>query len=188
MASDCLVRLGRRVVPTDAGRLLVDRAAAILAAVDDAARRLSDEAGQPGGRLAIGVIPTVAPYLLPPVLGRFMRQCPDVELALREDVTRELIPAVAAGDLDMAIVALPVADERLPTAPLLTEQLWPVTPRRHILARKPRITLDDLRQEPFILLNEEHCLGEEVLTFCRSRAGASRGSFAGPLRSRRCKR
>src|SRR5688500_803320 len=93
LGQQLLVRLGRRVVPTDAGRLLADRASAILAAVDDAGRQLTAAAGKPGGRLAVGAIPTVAPYLLPPVLGKFMRQCPDVEVLLREDVTRELVSA-----------------------------------------------------------------------------------------------
>ena len=114
-----LVRLGRGVVPTDAGRILAERAAAILAAVDDAARQLKSSAGKPGGRLAIGAIPTVAPYLLPPVLGQFMKQCPGVELTVREDVTRELVAATTAGDLDLAIMAQPVADDRLRTEALL---------------------------------------------------------------------
>ncbi len=165
-----LDRLGRRVQMTDAGRLLLERATAILAAVDDTERQLADGKGAQGGRLAIGAIPTVAPYLLPPVLERFLEARPDVELMIREDSTRQLVPATAAGDLDLAIIALPVEDERLHAEPLLTEPLLLVTPEGHRLSRKRRVTLDDLRVEPFILLNEEHCLGEEVLSFCRSRA------------------
>jgi LysR family hydrogen peroxide-inducible transcriptional activator len=170
LGQQLLVRLGRRVLPTDAGRLLAERAAAILAAVDDTERQLTDAASLRGGRLAVGAIPTVAPYLLPPVLSRFLGRQPDVELVIREDVTRQLVPATAAGDLDLAIIALPAEDERLHAEALLTERLLLVTPHGHHLSRKRRVTLDDLREEPFILLNEEHCLGQEVLSFCRSRA------------------
>src|SRR5215831_14164640 len=73
-------RLGRRAVLTDAGRLLLERATLILAAVDDAERRLRSGDQARRGRLAIGAIPTVAPYLLPPVLESFVARCPDAEL------------------------------------------------------------------------------------------------------------
>src|SRR4051794_24799485 len=117
-----LNRLGRRAVPTDAGRLLLERATAILAAVEDAERRL--QAGDGGhGRLAVGAIPTIAPYLLPAALERFARRWPAVEVSLVEDVTRNLVAAVAEGELDLAVVALPQGDERLQADPLLTEPL-----------------------------------------------------------------
>src|SRR5262249_15252385 len=89
-----LNRLGRRAVLTDAGRLLLERATAILAAVDDAERRLLDGDGV-RGRLAVGAIPTIAPYLLPAALERFARRHPAVEVTLVEDVTCNLVAAVA---------------------------------------------------------------------------------------------
>src|SRR5262245_57100967 len=116
-------RLGRRAVLTDAGRMLLDRAMSILADVDDAERRLraGDQAGT--GRLAIGAIPTIAPYLLPPILRAFVRRCPRVELIVREDVTDRLVTAVVEGELDLALVALPVADDHLQAEPLFAEPL-----------------------------------------------------------------
>src|SRR5439155_19563001 len=116
-----LDRLGRRALLTDAGRLLLDRARTILAAVEDAERRLRDADGSQGARLAVGAIPTIAPYLLPPALERFLRRHPDVELEVHEDVTRQLVAATAAGELDLALVALPIDDERLQTEALFTE-------------------------------------------------------------------
>src|SRR6185503_3412839 len=76
LAQPLFNRLGRRAVLTDAGRLLLDRATAILATVDDAERRLRSGDEDHGGRLAIGAIPTIAPYLLPPTLQAFVRRCP----------------------------------------------------------------------------------------------------------------
>src|SRR5262249_16853078 len=116
-------RLGRRAVLTDAGRTLLDRATSILAAVDDAERRLGAGNDAQGGRLAVGAIPTIAPHMLPPTLDRFTRRCPRVELIVREDVTQHLIQAVMDGELDLAIVALPINDERLQAEPLFSERL-----------------------------------------------------------------
>src|SRR5262245_7101611 len=118
-----LHRLGRRAVLTDAGRLLLDRAVMILPAADDAERHLRAGDELHGGRLAIGAIPTVAPYALPCALERYVRRCPQVELIVREDVTSQIVQAVIEGELDLALVALPIPDDRLDAEPLLTEPL-----------------------------------------------------------------
>jgi LysR family hydrogen peroxide-inducible transcriptional activator len=161
-------RLGRRAVLTDAGRLLLDRAMQVLATVDDAERRLraGDEIHR--GRLAIGAIPTIAPFLLPPTLKCFVKHCPQVDLVVREDVTGQLIPAVVEGELDLAIVALPISDEHLQAEALLTEPLLLALSPRHRLTRRRHITIADLAEERFILLNEMHCLGEQIVNFCRA--------------------
>src|SRR5262249_61246086 len=126
---------------------------AVLAAVEDTERRLTEGNGLAGSRLAIGAIPTIAPYLLPPALKRFARHCSSVEVDVHEDVTRNLIAAVVEGDLDLALVALPIADERLQVEPVLTEPLFAAVPRGHPLARRRKITIGDLSAERFILLN-----------------------------------
>jgi LysR family hydrogen peroxide-inducible transcriptional activator len=161
-------RLGRRTVLTDAGRLLLDRATAILAAVDDAERRLLAGDDLHGGRLAVGAIPTIAPYLLPRTLEGFVRHCPRVELVVREDVTNHLVQALVEGELDLAVVALPINDERLAAEALLSEPLLVALAPGHPLTRRRRITIQDLAEERFILLNEMHCLGEQVINFCRA--------------------
>src|SRR5262249_42512162 len=135
--------------------------------VEDTERRLSD-GGSHAGRVTIGAIPTIAPYLLPPALEEFARRWPEVILAVQEDVTRNLLTSVVEGDLDLAIVALPVTDERLQSEPILTERLLVAMPAGHPLARRRKIQIRDLGEERFILLNEMHCLGEQALTLCRS--------------------
>jgi LysR family hydrogen peroxide-inducible transcriptional activator len=160
-------RLGRRVALTDAGRLLLDRAMAILAAVEDAERRLQDNDDK-GGRLAVGAISTIAPYLLPPVLRKFLQRHPHVDLTIHEDVTARLKTAVGAGDLDLALVALPMNDERLHVESLFSEPLLLAMARGHRLVSRRKITIDDLREERFILFTEMHCLGEQVLSFCNA--------------------
>src|SRR6516165_11523293 len=105
-------RLGRRAALTDAGRLLLERAEVILETVDDTERQLRDADDQQGGRLAVGAIPTIAPYLLPLVVPRFLKRYPQVELTIQEDVTQHLLATVVAGDLDLALLALPINDDR----------------------------------------------------------------------------
>jgi LysR family hydrogen peroxide-inducible transcriptional activator len=161
-------RLGRRAVLTDAGRLLLDRATAILATVDDTKHRLKEFDPLAGGRLAVGALPTIGPYLLPAALKRFAARYPGVELAVHEDLTENLVRAAAAGELDLAVLALPVQDERLASEPLLTEPLQLALPPGHRLLRRRRLTIDDVRGERFILLSEMHCLGEQLQFYCRA--------------------
>jgi LysR family hydrogen peroxide-inducible transcriptional activator len=163
-----LDRLGRRVRLTDAGRQLLDSAQAILTMTEDAKRRLIDDADLAGCRLAVGAIPTIAPYLLPAVVKRFKKRYAGVELNVHEDVTRSLMAGVDAGELDLAVLALPVEDERLALEPLWTEALLLALPRGHRLLRKKQIVIDDLRADRFLILSEMHCLGEHVLSYCRA--------------------
>jgi len=161
-------RLGRRAALTDAGRLLLERAQGILESVDDVERRLRDADDNPQGKLSIGAIPTIAPYLLPSVLPSFLKQYPLVEFAIQEDVTQHLLAAIVDGDLDLALVALPIDDDRVASEVLFTEPLLLTVARTHRLAKRRRITLDDFGKERFILLSEMHCLSDHVLSFCKA--------------------
>lgn len=158
-------RLGRKVVITDAGRELLGRAQAILAAVGEAERAVRDSAE--GGRLRIGAIPTVAPFLLPAAVVRFRRQHPTVELHLKEDLTERLLADILAGELDVGLMALPIRDDRLHAEKLFAEPLVMALPRKHRLAAKQEVKLADVVNEPFILLDDIHCFGDQVLSFCR---------------------
>jgi LysR family hydrogen peroxide-inducible transcriptional activator len=165
-----LDRLGRRVRLTDAGRQLLDSAMAVLATVEDAKQRLADDGNLAGARMALGAIPTIAPYLLPAILQRFTKRHPGVELTVHEDITRNLMGSVLAGELDLGVMALPIEDDRLESEELWTEPLLLALPRAHRLARKRLITMDELRDARFLVLAEMHCLGEQVLSYCRAHA------------------
>lgn len=160
-------RLQRKVILTETGRMLLERATLILEAVEETEKKLKDFDDLESGQLAIGALPTIAPYVLPVVLQGFLKRCPHVELNIREDLTRGLIDAVVRGELDLALVALPLEDDRLEVQPLHTEPLLLTVPRGHPLARKKVVSMADVAQERFILLHEMHCLGEQVLSFCR---------------------
>lgn len=158
-------RLGRKVVLTDAGQELLGRAQAILAAVNEAESAVRDSAE--GGRLRVGAIPTIAPYVLPAAVTKFTKAHPGVQLHLQEDRTERLLADVLAGELDAGIMVLPIRDDRLHVEKLYTEPLVMALPAKHRLATKPEVKLADVMDEPFILLDEMHCFGDQVLSLCR---------------------
>jgi len=161
-------RMGRRVQLTDAGRLLLEHARTVLTTVENATRQLRETRGQGFGRLAIGVIPTIAPYLLPRALAAFTRANPHVELIIQEDYTARIIDGLSAGELDIAIAALPITDDNLVVEVLGTEPLLLVLPKGHPLTGKRRVELSDISGEPFVLISDVHCLGQQVMSICRS--------------------
>ncbi|QDU35921.1 Hydrogen peroxide-inducible genes activator [Maioricimonas rarisocia] len=158
-------RTGRQVRMTDAGRTLQASARRILAAVADAERALREpDAASP---LRVGAIPTVAPYLLPEVVRTFRRSWKESPLLVQEDLTAHLIRDCLADELDLAVIALPVPADGLQTAELMTEELLVALPSRHPLQSKRQLSPADLQSEPFIQLDEMHCLGEQLGSWCR---------------------
>jgi len=157
-------RLGRKVVLTDAGNVLLSHAQSILAAMGEAERAVRDSSE--GGRLRVGAIPTVAPFLLPIAVTRFHKAHPTVKLQLKEDLPARLLADLLSGDLDIGLMALPIRDERLHVEKLFTEPLVMALPPKHPLASKAEVKLADVVDEPFILLDDVHCFGDQVLSFC----------------------
>lgn len=162
-------RLGRQVKLTPHGEAFVRRAERILEEVEAAKREVADAQNLLRGTLSLGVLPTIAPYLLPPVLTRFHAQHPGVEIVVQEDTTAQLLKQALAGDLDLAVASLPIADGRFEVRELFAEELLVALPPGHPLAAKRVLRVGDLEQERFIVMKEGHCLGDQVLNFCERR-------------------
>jgi len=162
-------RLNRGIRLTDAGRIFYDKACHILDSVEEAKREITDERDENAGRITVGAIPTIAPYLLPAVLKKFSARFPKAEVVLRENFTEFTIKGCLEGDLDLGILALPIEQNHLIVTPLFTEELLLAMNAKHPFAKKKRITMKNVSEEPFILLNETHCLGEQILSFCKQR-------------------
>lgn len=157
-------RLGRGVRLTEAGKLFKRYSDQILSLTEDARTRVSDEPDS--GRISLAAIPTVAPYYLPGALSRFAKECPKARVEIVEETTGNILRLLAEGDIDLAIVALPIQAEHVHTRTLFTEELLAVLPSRHPLAAKPKVSLKDLVLEPFVVLNEAHCLTGNTMSFC----------------------
>jgi len=162
-------RLKTRARLTPAGEAVHERAVRILAEVEAARREAGESQALTRGSVAVGVLPTIAPYLLPRVLPGFRTAFPGLTTVLQEDTTAQLLGWLAACELDLAIVSLPVTDKRVETETLFSEELRLALPPQHPLVKRPVIRLADLEAERFILMKEGHCLGDQVLDFCHRR-------------------
>ena len=161
-------RQARNVALTDAGRVFQARAGQILAMVEDTLAEMTDNGET--GCVRVGAIPTVAPFFLPTLLRTFRDQCPRARVVAFEETTDKLLQRCSQGEVDVALLAAPVSAQYLGTEPLFEEELLLVLPAGHILAEKNQVNLSDLRDYPFVLLDETHCLSGAVMAFCRQRS------------------
>ncbi len=149
---------------TPAGVVLAERARKILAEVDALTHHVRAAAARPLDRLRLGVIPTVAPYLLPKVIRVLTEGVPGLQLGLRETLTPKLLNDVLEGRLDAALVALPTGEPALAETALFTEAFLLVRPLAD--ARKPPPDPERLREMRLLLLEEGHCFRDQALAFC----------------------
>ena len=144
-------RSGRLVRLTNAGQVLLSHVERILAQVDNARIEMAEMAGGARGRCRLASLPTIAAYLLPRALATFQRRYPGVEVQLMEAVQLQLLEWVQQGTVDFSIVALPVHDPHLQSAPLLHDDFVLVVPKDHAFAARRIVKLAELVTERFIL-------------------------------------
>lgn len=168
MGQPLFERKPREVILTDSGELLMERAKAILKLMDDTFAEMAEVSRR--GRIRLGAIPTIAPYLLPSLLSSFAKKHPDISVMVQEDTTDMLIKSCSAGEIELAIVALPIIAKDLEVEALFSEQLLLVLPVGHDLAKQKQVKVDAVDQYPFVMLNEAHCLAENIATFCRGQS------------------
>ena len=160
-------RLGRSVRLTDLGQIFLPRARAILMELRAAKEEVAEKQSSVSGPVSVGVIPTIAPYFLPSRIALFLRKYPRAAITVTEDVTVRLIDRLRAGLVDLAIMALPARGHDLECFPLRTERLYAILPKNHALGRKRTVLLKELRNEPFLLLREDHCFRETAIEVCK---------------------
>jgi LysR family hydrogen peroxide-inducible transcriptional activator len=163
-------RDSRTVRMTAAGAQVVARARALLAQAQDLVE-VARDAGQPlTGPLRLGVIPTIAPFLLPAILPPLRAQYPKLQLYLREDLTERLLERLRAGDLDLALIALPYDIGELTVRRLFKDEFWFVARADDPLASAKEVAVRDLRAGHIVLLEEGHCLRDHAIHACGARA------------------
>ncbi len=164
-------RSQRQVLITTFGWEIVERAREILCDVDDLvdlATRRQELFSTP---MHMGVIPTIAPYLLPRILKKIRKAHPQLKLYLREEQTTRLLEQLRLGKLDFLILALPVEGADIESIELYKEEFVLISPKSNALAKKNTVRQIDLAQEQVLLLEEGHCLRDQALELCNS-AGA----------------
>ncbi|MDX3239276.1 hydrogen peroxide-inducible genes activator [Streptomyces sp. ME03-5709C] len=170
-------RTTRKVLLTPAGERVAVRARAVLDAVGDLLDEAEAARAPFTGVLRLGVIPTVAPYLLPTVLRLVHDTCPRLELQVHEERTSSLLEGLTAGRLDLLLLAVPLGVPSVTELPLYDEDFVLVTPRDHGLAGRRDIPREALRQLDLLLLEEGHCLRDQALDVCRE-VGRTEGTSA----------
>jgi LysR family hydrogen peroxide-inducible transcriptional activator len=157
-------RLGRRAVLTEAGTVFLERARHIVFEVENAAKELSDHPAL-DRKISVGAIQTIAPYLLLPLIEKCRRDLPNLQINLVEGFIRDLVAGVVEGELDMAILTLPIKDPRVSIEPLMTEPLLLVVGKNHPFSTRKEISLNDLADETFVTMGESSTLAAQIRTF-----------------------
>ncbi|MDP5004524.1 MAG: LysR family transcriptional regulator [Verrucomicrobiales bacterium] len=175
-----LVTRGRRgVVTTDAGRLLLQHAERLLAEEDSLLQQFAARGELRTGSINFGIIPTLAPYLLPLLLSEFRSQYPAITIDVSERKTPDLVRLIAEGAMEFAILSDVTSDDQkrfaLKTKLMFSEPLLLALPRQHQLALREDSPLPtDLNSDELIHLSDGHCLGDQTLEICRLSRGAPR--------------
>jgi LysR family hydrogen peroxide-inducible transcriptional activator len=167
-----LERGARQVGLTNFGEEAAQRVRNILRSVDELGDFARASRDRLVGRLRIGMIPTIAPYLLPAVIGNLTRTHPELDIHVRETLTPKLIQELAEGRLDAAIVALPVSEPSLAEVALFAETFLLVRPGKD--EGTPVPSGEALREMRLLLLEEGHCFRDQALAFCKMRSSPPR--------------
>nr|WP_082009935.1 hydrogen peroxide-inducible genes activator [Methylobacterium sp. ZNC0032] len=167
----------RQIRLTSLGEAFAGRAGQILRSVDELADLARASSPTLGGRLRIGMIPTVAPYLLPAVIRRLAERFPAVDLRPREAVTGKLTEDLINGSLDVAVMALPASEPSLQDHPLFDEEF--VLVRALSDRHKPPPSVESLRTMRLLLLEEGHCFRDQALAFCNMASGLAQDPMEG---------
>ena len=167
-----LDRGARHVWLTKFGEEIAQRGRDILRSVDELGDFARASRERLVGRLRIGMIPTIAPYLLPTVIGNLTRMHPELDIHVRETLTPKLIQELAEGRLDTAILALPISEPSLTEVALFVENFLLVRPGED--EGTPVPTVRALREMRLLLLEEGHCFRDQALSFCNLQASPPR--------------
>jgi len=156
------------VVPTEIGAQIIAQARTVLQENEKIKELISSQQRDVIGELKIGIIPTIAPYLLPEVIAAMLEKYPELKLLIWEYTTEDIINHLKTGVIDCGILATPLVDANLTESPLYYENFVSYISKNSKLYKKKMIDADDLADENIWLLNEGHCMRSQVLNICRS--------------------
>lgn len=172
-------RNNKQVMLTEIGEAIVAKAEEMLQTGNDI-KNLAEHYRDPeSGSLSLGVIPTLAPYLLPHIMPAIKKRFPKLKTWLYEEQTAVLLRKLLGGHLDAAVLALPVEETTLKSLPLFTEPFFAAVPSQHALAGKSSLTLQEVAKTDILLLEDGHCLRDQTLDLCRKVGATEVEGFRG---------
>lgn len=174
-------RTNRRVMLSPEGEQIVAQAQRILSEVNTLLA-LSEQLQDPlGGELRVGIIPTIAPYLLPQILGPIREAFPNLQLQLTEGQTSHITRLLKRGDLDAILLAIPIPDlqdDNIEEFELYAEPFYLAVGEHHAKAECQAVTPEDLDGESVLLLEDGHCLRDQALAVCHAHRGVESKSYS----------
>jgi len=166
------------IVTTEIGQRIVQQARQVLLESQKIAEIIQMERGDLSGQLKLGVIPTIAPYLMPDVITVFMKKYPKVQLQIWEHTTERIIHDLKRGTLDCGILSTPLSDSSIQEMPLFYETFVAYVSEQSPLYKKKMLSPEDIAEEKLWLLNEGHCMRGQVLSLCSYKHNqSSAGTF-----------
>jgi LysR family transcriptional regulator, hydrogen peroxide-inducible genes activator len=167
------------VMLTDVGREIARRGEDVLTASRDLVDFARHRSGLLTGRLTLGVIPSLAPYLLPRILPTLQHRFPELRLELRETQTKQLVEDIKSGALDAAMLALPLGEPDIDSMVLFEDLFLLAVPSDDPRPATTRVAAEDIDQSRLILLEDGHCLRDQALAFCTTAARGRTSGVAG---------
>ena len=161
-----LDRSKKPVVPTQVGALVVEKAKDALLAYNNVKECVAELKGSVAGKLRLGVIPTIAPYLLPRFVHTFGERYPNVELEIREMITPDIIRAMDSDELDAALLAGGTCPDRITEQELFDDRFYAYVSPENPLAARTNLRIEDIYGKDLILLSEGHCLRDQIIELC----------------------
>ena len=152
---------------TKAGEKFIPYAIATLDNLEKGLTELQEERKDISGKISIGAIPTIGPYLLPNILINLKKKAPRLSLVLYEETTSTLLESLKAGKIDLAVLALPVSDAGIVSRSLGKEDFFLAVSKQHPLAKKKQVTAKILKEERLLILQEGHCFSDQALEYCK---------------------
>ena len=179
LGTTLLERTNRKVIPTSIGIEISARAQHILSLSSDMVDIAKSEQSPLTGRVRVGLIPSISPFLLPKALKSIRKELPDLEVILIEDQSERLLNKLRTGDLDIAVLAFPFDVSGLDYKIFADEQFWLAMPISHRLAAEDYVQTSQLPVDELLLLSEGHCLREHALSACQLPTTLQRTSVQG---------
>ncbi len=162
--------------PTEIGKEVIIRARQILRESRQLTEFVSHEKESMEGELSIGIIPTLAPYLLPKMLPLFIKENPRIHLKIQEVQTGQIISQIKSGIIDIGLLVTPISETEIKEIPIFYEPFLLYLPAQHRLFHKKLLVAEDLDPSDILVLDEGHCFRDQALSICNNaRSGTSIG-------------
>jgi len=155
-----------KLVLTNPGRVMFEQAQKILTTVEEAKHRVSDVDDTSGGSVSIGILPTLASYVLPGTLLKLSEKYPNAMVTIREEVSEIIVDAAERGEIDILIEVSPFDETHLNIEPLFSDEFYVAVHQNNPLAKLEEVPINALDDMPFILLKDVHCLTRQIESYC----------------------